>query len=48
MNPSLGGSSPLPDMRRPLVIVGHSAAMRRISLEISAAANADVPILIAG
>ncbi|HLG57019.1 MAG TPA: sigma 54-interacting transcriptional regulator [Vicinamibacterales bacterium] len=35
-------------MNRPLVIVGHSAAMRRISQEIAVAALSDVPVLISG
>jgi DNA-binding NtrC family response regulator len=35
-------------MNRPLVIVGHSAAMRRIAQEISAAATSNVTVLIAG
>jgi DNA-binding NtrC family response regulator len=38
----------LPEMSRPLVIVGHSAAMRRIAQEISAAAASNVTVLIAG
>jgi DNA-binding NtrC family response regulator len=38
----------LPDMSRPLVIVGHSAAMRRIAQEISVAAASNVTVLIAG
>jgi DNA-binding NtrC family response regulator len=38
----------LPDVKRPLVLVGHSAAMQRIEQEISAAAASDVTVLIAG
>ena len=38
----------LPDMSRPLVIVGHSAEMQRIEREISAAAASNVTVLIAG
>jgi DNA-binding NtrC family response regulator len=38
----------LPDMSRPLVLVGHSAAMQRIEREISAAAASGVTVLIAG
>jgi two-component system NtrC family response regulator len=38
----------LPDMSRPLVIVGHSAVMRRIEQEISAATASNVTVLIAG
>jgi two-component system NtrC family response regulator len=48
MQASFGATEFLPDMDRPLVIVGHSAAMRRISQEISAAALSDVPVLISG
>ena len=39
---------PLPEMNRPLVIVGHSAAMRRIGEEVSAASESNVTVLIAG
>lgn len=38
----------LPDLTRPLVIVGHSAPMRRIAQEISAASASNVTVLIAG
>jgi DNA-binding NtrC family response regulator len=38
----------LPDMTRPLVLVGHSAAMRRIAQEIAAAATSNVTVLIGG
>jgi DNA-binding NtrC family response regulator len=38
----------LPDMSRPLVMVGHSAAVQRVELEISAAAASGVTVLIAG
>ena len=38
----------LPDMNRPLVLVGHSAAMRRIEQEITAASASNVTVLIAG
>ncbi len=38
----------LPDMNRPLVLVGHSAAMRRIEQEIAAASASNVTVLIAG
>lgn len=38
----------LPDMSRPLVMVGHSAAIQRIEQEISAAAASNVTVLIAG
>ena len=39
---------PLPEMNRPLVIVGHSAAMQRIAEEVSAASESNVTVLIAG
>ena len=39
---------PLPEMTRPLVIVGHSAAMQRISQEVAVAAESNVTVLIAG
>jgi DNA-binding NtrC family response regulator len=35
-------------MNRPLVLVGHSAAMRRIALEITAAAASNLTVLISG
>jgi DNA-binding NtrC family response regulator len=38
----------LPDLNRPLVMVGHSAAMRRIAEEITEAAASNVTVLIAG
>jgi len=38
----------LPDVNRPLVLVGHSAAMRRIEQEITAASESNVTVLIAG
>ena len=41
-------SLPLPEMNRPLVIVGHSPAMRRIEREIDLAADSNVTVLIAG
>ena len=41
-------SLPLPEMNRPLVIVGHSPVMRRIEREIDVAAESDVTVLIAG
>ncbi len=42
-------SRPLPEMNRPLVMVGHSAAMRRIAEEIEAeAAASNVTVLITG
>jgi DNA-binding NtrC family response regulator len=39
---------PLPEMTRPLVLVGHSAAMRRITEEISEAASLNATVLITG
>jgi DNA-binding NtrC family response regulator len=48
MHPTLSPSLPLPEMNRPLVIVGHSAAMRRIAQEIEVASASDVTVLIAG
>ena len=39
---------PLPDMTRPLVVVGHSAALRRIADEITEAAELDATVLITG
>jgi DNA-binding NtrC family response regulator len=39
---------PLPDMTRPLVLVGHSAAMRRIAEEIAEAAALNATVLITG
>jgi DNA-binding NtrC family response regulator len=39
---------PLPDMTRPLVLVGHSAAMRRIAEEITDAAALNATVLITG
>ena len=39
---------PLPDMTRPLVLVGHSAAMRRIADEITEAAELNATVLITG
>jgi transcriptional regulator with PAS, ATPase and Fis domain len=39
---------PLPDMTRPLVLVGHSAAMRRITEEATEAAASSATVLIAG
>ena len=39
---------PLPDMTRPLVLVGHSAAMRRIADAITEAAELNATILITG
>jgi DNA-binding NtrC family response regulator len=39
---------PLPEIDRPPVIVGHSAAMRRIADEITAAATSNVTVLLAG
>ena len=39
---------PLPDLNRPLVMVGHSAAMRRIAEEITEAAASNVTVLITG
>jgi DNA-binding NtrC family response regulator len=38
----------LPDMNRPLVIVGHSAAIERIAQEIASAATSNATVLIAG
>jgi DNA-binding NtrC family response regulator len=45
---SSGALQTLPDMNRPLVLVGHSTAMRRIAQEIAVAALSDVPVLISG
>jgi sigma-54 specific flagellar transcriptional regulator A len=39
---------PLPEMNRPLVMVGHSAAMRRIAQEITAASASNLTVLISG
>jgi DNA-binding NtrC family response regulator len=39
---------PLPDMTRPLVLVGHSAAMRRITEEVTDAAASRATVLITG
>jgi len=39
---------PLPEMSRPLVMVGHSAAMRRIAQEMTAAAASNLTVLISG
>ena len=39
---------PLPDMTRPLVLVGHSAAMRRITEEVTQAAASNATVLITG
>jgi DNA-binding NtrC family response regulator len=39
---------PLPEMNRPLVIVGHSAVMRRVGQEVAAASDSNVTVLIAG
>jgi DNA-binding NtrC family response regulator len=38
----------LPGVDRPLVMVGHSAAMRRITEELTAAADSNVTVLLAG
>ncbi len=40
--------SPLPQVNRPLVMVGHSAAMRRIAQEMTAAAASNLTVLISG
>jgi DNA-binding NtrC family response regulator len=45
---SFSPARPLPEMSRPLVIVGHSPVMCRIADEIAAAAQSNVTILIAG
>ena len=45
---SFSPARPLPEITRPLVIVGHSPAMCRIADEIAAAAQSNVTILIAG
>jgi DNA-binding NtrC family response regulator len=39
---------PLPEITRPLVMVGHSAAMRRMTQEIAAAAATNLTVLICG
>jgi sigma-54 specific flagellar transcriptional regulator A len=38
----------LPEINRPLVMVGHSAAMRRIAQDITAAAASNLTVLISG
>jgi DNA-binding NtrC family response regulator len=46
--PRSSATPALPEVNRPRVIVGHSAAMQRIEHEIEAAAASDVIVLIAG
>lgn len=48
MQPTLSPLRPLPDMNRPRVIVGHSAPMRRVGEEVTAASESNVTVLIAG
>ena len=48
MSTSPSPSHSLPEMNRPLVIVGHSPAMLRIAEEIEIASASDVTVLIAG
>lgn len=48
MQTPLSPLRPLPEMNRPLVIVGHSAPMRRVGEEVAAAAESNVTVLIAG
>ena len=48
MRTTLSPTIPLPEMTRPLVIVGHSAAMRQIAKEIEVATSSDVTVLIGG
>ena len=48
MSTTTSPSRSLPEMNRPLVIVGHSPAMLRIAEEIEIASASDVTVLIAG
>ena len=48
MQMPIGPLRPLPEMNRPLVIVGHSAMMRRVGQEVAAASESNVTVLIAG